>query len=58
MLEIIWDAGLLGSLTKALSRCDDNKSLQIIKELAFNLAKISNYFSLEDYLTKIIELFA
>lgn len=57
MFEILWEAGLLGTISKILQVTSEGKAMGVIKELSADISKISNYYNLKDHLSRLIGIF-
>jgi brefeldin A-resistance guanine nucleotide exchange factor 1 len=54
MFDILWEAGLLNTLTNALEMASDTRVLDQIKELFMQISKIATYYSMTEHISKII----
>ncbi|CAG9315835.1 GBF1 [Blepharisma stoltei] len=54
MLDILWESGILGTLTNAMDCAGEEKSLKAIKELFIEISKICTYFNMTDHINRLL----
>jgi len=54
MFDIMWESGLLGTLTNSLDCANSKKPLKEIKQLFMQVSKICAYFEMQDHINKLL----
>lgn len=53
MFEVLWESGLLGTLTIAIESVNSPKALSDLQNLLVECSKVAAYFNMDDYIHKL-----
>ena len=56
MFDLLWESGLLGTLTSVTDSASTVKSFTLMRDLLVECSKVSAYFGMNDYINKIISI--
>lgn len=56
MFDVLWESGLLGTLTSITESANTQKAFSLMRTLLVECSKVSAYFNMNDYIHKIISI--
>jgi Sec7 domain len=56
MFELLWESGLLGTLTSAIECANTSTSISHLRQLTIECSKVSSYFNMKEYIQKLMSV--